>query len=66
MIESYPTYLLLNKPKQLTQQQVDYIKKQNDGSPISEEFIEVNSDKVFLKNMKIRENDICLLNLIRL
>jgi xylan 1,4-beta-xylosidase len=66
MIDPYPTYLLLNKPKQLTQQQVDYIKKQNDGSPISEEFIEVNSDKVFLKNMKIRKNDICLLNLIRL
>ena len=29
--DPYSTYLSMNKPKQLTKQQADYIKKQNDG-----------------------------------
>jgi len=35
--DAYSTYLSLGKPAQLTKQQVEQIKKQNDGSPISSE-----------------------------
>ena len=64
--DPYTTYLTMNKPNQLTKQQVDYIKKQNDGSPISKENIKVNSSGVFSKEFVIRENDVFLLNLIKL
>jgi xylan 1,4-beta-xylosidase len=64
--DPYSTYLAMNKPKQLTKQQVDVIKKLNDCSPISKEIIKVNSLGVFSKELEIRENDVFLLNLIKL
>jgi len=64
--DPYSTYLAMNKPKQLTKQQVDTIKKLNDGSPVSKEVIKVNSSKMFSKELEIRENDVFLLNLINL
>jgi xylan 1,4-beta-xylosidase len=64
--DPYTTYHSLNKPNQLTKQQVDDIKQQNDGSPISEEYIKINSSKAFIKDFKIRENDVYLVNLIKL
>ena len=56
----------MNLPKQLTKQQVEIIKKLNDGSPVLKEIIEVNSSKIFLKEFEIRENDVFFLNLIKL
>jgi len=64
--DSHTTYVALNRPDQLTRQQVDYIKLQNDGSPVSEEYIRINSSKVFSKELRIRENDVFLLNFIKL
>jgi len=64
--DPYTTYLTMNKPNQLTKQQVDDIKKQNDGTPVSKENIKVNSSGVFSKEFVIRENDVFLLNLIKL
>lgn len=64
--DPYSTYLAMNKPKQLTKKQVDYIKKLNDGSPVSKEVIKVNFHDVFSKEFEIRENDVFLLNLIKL
>jgi xylan 1,4-beta-xylosidase len=56
----------MGKPSQLTKQQVAQIKKQNDGSPFSKEIVMVKEDAAFSKELDIRENDVFLLNLIRL
>jgi xylan 1,4-beta-xylosidase len=66
MNDAYSTYLAMNKPKQLTKQQVDEIKRFNDGSPVSKENIRVDSSGVFSKESEIRENDVFLFNLIKL
>ncbi|HEX3047367.1 MAG TPA: glycoside hydrolase [Bacillota bacterium] len=63
--DPYATYLALNKPKQLTKPQVDLIKKQSDGSPVSEEMMNINSSQTFSKEFKIRENDVFLVNLTK-
>jgi xylan 1,4-beta-xylosidase len=64
--DPYAAYLAMDRPKQLTRQQVDKIKKLNDGSPLSRELIQVNSSGVFSKELDIRENDVSLFNLVRL
>jgi len=64
--DPYSTYLAMNKPKQLTKQQVELIKKFNDGSPVSKENIRLNSLQVFSKELEIRENDVFLFSLIKL
>lgn len=63
--DAYSTYLSLNKPDQLTKQQVNYIKKQNDGSSISKENIRISSSKEFSKEFTIRENDVFFINLVK-
>jgi xylan 1,4-beta-xylosidase len=64
--DAYSTYLAMNKPKQLTKQQVDQIKKFNNGSPVSKENFRINSSRVFSKELEIRENDVFLFDLIKL
>jgi xylan 1,4-beta-xylosidase len=64
--DAYSTYLAMNKPKQLTKQQVDQIKKFNDGSPVLKENIRINSSGIFSKELDICENDVFLLRLIKL
>jgi xylan 1,4-beta-xylosidase len=64
--DAYGTYLSMGKPAQLTRQQVDQIKQQNDGSPVSREIITVKEGTPLLKELEIRENDVFFLNLIRL
>jgi xylan 1,4-beta-xylosidase len=63
--DPYSSYLALNKPKQLTKQQVEQIKKLNDGSPVSNEIVKVKADAAFLKELDLRENDVFLLNMIK-
>ncbi len=63
--DPYSTYLAMNKPKQLTKQQVEQIKKLNDGSPVSNEIVKVKTDAAFLKELDLRENDVFLLNMIK-
>jgi xylan 1,4-beta-xylosidase len=65
MNDSYSTYLTMNKPHQLTKQQVEQIKKLNDGSPVSHEMVKVKTDAVFLKELDLRENDVFLLKMIK-
>jgi xylan 1,4-beta-xylosidase len=64
--DAYTTYLSMGKPAQLTRQQVEQIKKQNDGSPFSKEIITVKNGIPFSKELEMRENDVFFLNLIRL
>ncbi len=64
--DPYTSYLSIDKPNQLTKQQVEAIKCLNNGSPVSKEIIRINSSGVFSKIMEIRENDVFLLNLVKL
>jgi xylan 1,4-beta-xylosidase len=56
----------MGKPQQLSKQQVEQIKKQNDGSPILKEIITVKNGVAFSKELDIRENDVFFLNLVKL
>ena len=64
--DAYATYLAMNKPKQLSKQQVEQIKKLNDGSARTKETVKVKANGVFSKELEIRENDVFLLNMIKL
>lgn len=64
--DAYSTWLSMGKPSQLNRQQVEQIKKQNDGSPVSREIITIKSGMPFLKELDIRENDVFFLNLSKL
>ena len=63
--DAYTDYLDMGKPKQLNKQQVEKLKRQNDGSPVSTEVIEVKENTAFSKELDIRENDVFLLNMIK-
>jgi xylan 1,4-beta-xylosidase len=63
--DAYTDYLDMGKPKQLNKQQVEELKRHNDGSPVSTEVIEVKANTVFFKELDIRENDVFLLNMIK-
>lgn len=64
--DAYTSYLSLGKPSQLTKIQVEQLKKQNDGTPISKEIISIKTGTPFSKEMDIRENDVYFVNLIKL
>jgi xylan 1,4-beta-xylosidase len=64
--DAYATYLSMKRPSQLTRQQVEQIKNQNNGSPVSQEVIEIGNNGKFSKEIPIRENDVFLLNLVKL
>ncbi|RPI06047.1 MAG: glycoside hydrolase [Ignavibacteriae bacterium] len=64
--DAYTTYFSMGKPNQLTKQQVEKIKKLNDGSPASLEKINVKSGASFIKELEIRENDVLFLNFIKM
>lgn len=61
--DPYTTYSDMGRHSQLTKEQVQKIKKLNDGSAISSEKIEVKDGATFLKELKIRENDVFLLTM---
>jgi len=64
--DAYSAYLSIGKPSQLSKQQVEQIKRQNDGSPIFKEIITIKDGHPFLKELDLRENDVFFLNLIKL
>ena len=64
--DAYSTYLSMGRPSRLTKQQVEQIKKQNDGSPILKEIITIKDGVAILKELEIRENDVFFLNIIKL
>lgn len=63
--DAYTEYLDMGKPKQLNKQQVEELKKHNDGSAISTETIEVKPNTAFSKELTIRENDVYFMSLIK-
>lgn len=63
--DSYTDYIDMGKPQQLNRQQVDFLKKKNNGSAISTETIEVKANQPFKKELDMRENDVLFLKLIK-
>jgi xylan 1,4-beta-xylosidase len=59
--DPYTTYLLMGKPNQLSKKQVEIIKNQNNGLPISSENIIITNEQYFKKIIAINENDVFLL-----
>ncbi|AYL95527.1 GH39 family glycosyl hydrolase [Mucilaginibacter celer] len=64
--DAYTTYLSLNKPDQLTKTQVAMLKTQNDGAPVFKATISVNASGLFFRKIALKENDVFLINLVRL
>lgn len=58
--DAYTTYLSLNKPKQLSKEQVELIKLKNNGAPIATENIKISKSGLFTKELAIRENEVVL------
>jgi xylan 1,4-beta-xylosidase len=63
--DAYADYLTMNKPSQLTREQVNSIKKKNNGAPISTEKITIDGKGTFSREFTINENDVVMLNLIK-
>lgn len=63
--DAYSTYLSMGKPAQLTKQQVEQIKQQNNGTPVSKEIIAVKDRIPFTKEIDIHENDVYFFNLVK-
>jgi xylan 1,4-beta-xylosidase len=61
--DAYTSYYLLDRPSQLSKAQVEYIKKQNDGSPVSTELVTIGADGKFSREIPVRENDVFLVSL---
>jgi len=64
--DAYTSYYDLDRPSQLTKQQVEQIKKLNNGSPVSAKIVKIKAGSVFSKELNIRENDVFFLNLVKL
>jgi len=61
----FTDYLGMNKPNQLTQQQVNTLKEKNNGAPIATETVIVDANGMYKKDFNINENDVLLLNFIK-
>ncbi|MEQ8552551.1 MAG: hypothetical protein RIC53_07845 [Cyclobacteriaceae bacterium] len=64
--DAHTTYIDLGRPGQLSKMQVKQIKKMNNGAPLATEIVKIKSGAGFSKELEIRENDVFLLNLIKL
>jgi xylan 1,4-beta-xylosidase len=61
----FTDYLGMNKPNQLTLQQVNTLKQKNDGVPIATEKVTIDSKGIYSKDFNINENDVLLLNFVK-
>ncbi|MFT3737817.1 MAG: hypothetical protein QM786_03590 [Breznakibacter sp.] len=64
--DPYTLYHRLNKPAQLTQRQVGFLKSQSNGLPFSSELIRITNDGNFKRELLLNENDVFLIALKKL
>ena len=64
--DAYTSYLSMGKPSQLSREQVNQIKKQNDGSPFFRRIVQVKPGSPFFHQVDLRENDVFLFSLVKL
>jgi xylan 1,4-beta-xylosidase len=60
--DAYATYINMGSPAQLTREQVEIIKHENDNRPVQSDIIEIK-DGHFSKKIIVRENDVFLIKL---
>ena len=58
----FTDYLGMNKPNQLTKQQVNTLKEKNSGAPIATQIVTIDGKGIYNKEYKMNENDVLLLN----
>src|SRR5437868_6375295 len=63
--DAYTSYLDMGKPNQLSRQQVEKLKDQNNGKPVAMQQIEIKPSTVFSKEIDIRENDVIMISLVK-
>ncbi|MGO4771462.1 glycoside hydrolase [Flavobacterium sp. W22_SRS_FK3] len=63
--DAYADYLAMGKPSQITKKQVNTLKEKNNGEVIATEKVTINTTGTYIKDFKINENDVILLNLIK-
>lgn len=61
----FTDYLGMDKPKQLTKQQVNTLKEKNNGAPIATETVTIDANGIYKKDFKMNENDVLLLNFVK-
>ena len=64
--DPYSEYIDMKRPGQLTKEQVEKLKKTDSGKPVTSGTVEIDSDKKLVREFDIRENDVFLVNLIKL
>lgn len=64
--DAHTGYIDMGRPNQLNKQQVQQLKKQSDGKPFATEKIEVKPNGIFTKELAIRENDVCLIKMVKI
>jgi xylan 1,4-beta-xylosidase len=62
--DAYTRYVDMGRPGQLNRQQVEKLKEEN-GSPVAKQAIEIKPNAVYSREFDIRENDVILVNLIK-
>jgi xylan 1,4-beta-xylosidase len=63
--DPYSTYLAMGRPQQLSKDQINLIKQQNNGAPAVRDIINVGSDGKFSKVIIANDNDVIMLNFIK-
>ena len=61
----FTDYLGMNKPNQLTKQQVNTLKEKNNGLAIATELVTIDAKGIYNKDFNINENDVVLLNFVK-
>jgi len=61
--DPYTTYYDMGRPNQLNKDQVRKIKEDNNGRPISSEYIKIKKGKSYSTELGIRENDVFLITI---
>ena len=64
--DPYTLYYRMNKPDQLSKQQVEFLKMKSDGSPDSSELIKIDTDGTFKHQYPLNENDVYLISFKKL
>lgn len=64
--DPYSLYCQLGKPAQLSKAQVEFLKSQSDGKPVSTELITIEANGLFEREIPGLENDVKLLRFKRL
>lgn len=64
--DAFDMYLAMGKPNQLTKAQVETLKEEASGRPSKIEIIDVSQDGEVSKEIEMRENDVFLLEFVKL